>query len=126
MTKSIIRSKILHLQLTDPLGGDYTLLTDFIDGSIKYMLYDGHSSYGTKFPLSQLGMPKGVYLPVETKYKFPLSQLGMPKGVYLPVETKYEDETMEEFRDRVIDCVREHSRMVIVRIVENQVKFYQP
>jgi hypothetical protein len=50
----------------------------------------------------------------------------MPKGVYLPVETKYEDETMEEFRDRVIDCVREHSRMVIVRIVENQVKFYQP
>lgn len=105
MTKPIIRTKILHLQLTDPLGGDFTLLTEFIDGSIKYMLYDGHSSYGTRFPLSQLGMPNGVYL---------------------PIETRYEDETMEEFRERVIDCIREHSRMIIVKIVENQVKFYQP
>lgn len=105
MNKPIIRTKILHLQLRDPLGGDFTLLTEFIDGSIKYMLYDGHSSYGTKFPLSHLGMPKGVYL---------------------PVETRYEDETMEEFRERVIDAIREQSRMVIVRIVENQVKFYQP
>jgi hypothetical protein len=105
MSKPIIRTKILHLQLRDPVGGDYTLLTEIIDGSIKYMLYDGHSSYGTRFPLSQLGMPSGVYL---------------------PVETKYEDETMDEFRERVLEAIREQSRMIIVRVVENQVKFYQP
>ncbi len=103
MTKPISRTKILHLQLRDPSGGDYTLLTEFIDGSIKYMLYDGHSSYGTRFSLSQLNMPKGVYL---------------------PVEPAYEDETMEEFRNRVISMIEEESQMVIIRIVQSQIKFH--
>ena len=103
MKKHIEQTKILHLQLTDPFGGDMTLLCHLIDGSIKYVLYEGHSSYGTKYSLSKLKLPVNMYL---------------------PIETVYEDETMEEFRQRIIDMVQDHSELVIVKIIENQVKFF--
>ena len=105
MSKRVEFIKILHLQLRDPLGGDYTLLTNYMDGDIKHILYEGHSSYGTRQSLSLLGMPKGTYL---------------------PVDTKYEDETIEEFRERIIEMVREDARMIIVKIVDPKVKFFQP
>jgi len=103
MSKPLIKSKVLHLQLTDIGGGDYTLLTNLVDGSIKHILYNGHSSYGTKFSLAKLGLPNGMYL---------------------PVEPTYEDETIEEFRNRIIQMIEEESQMIIVRVVQTEVKFH--
>jgi len=96
-------TKIAHLQLTDGHGDNMTLLCNFVEGSIKYVLYEGHSSYGTKHSLAKLGLPRDMYL---------------------PIETSYDEETIEEFRERVIDMIQNHSKLVILRIVENQIKFF--
>jgi hypothetical protein len=95
-------TKIVHIQLFSPTRDEMTLLTNLVDGSIKHILYSGHSSYGTKLPLSMLGLPHGVHL---------------------PVDKLYDDETLYEFSQRILQMIEEDSHMVIYKVVDNNVTF---
>ena len=95
-------TKIVHIQLFSPAREEMTLLTNLVEGSIKHILYSGHSSYGTKLPLSMLGLPTGMHL---------------------PVDKLYDDETLHEFAQRIVQMIEEESHMTIYKVVDNNVKF---
>lgn len=85
--------KITHLHLEDPFGNPQTLICNLVEGSINYVFYGGHSSSGTPFSLSNLQCT-------------------------LPVDKISENETKEQFVQRIKDTINNKS---VCRVV-NEVK----
>lgn len=90
------KDKILQLHLHDPVtSNDYTFLCSLIDQEITYMAWEGHSSFGKRCGITRF----------------------MPKGVYLPVTKAWTGQSLDSFKQSLIDLVNEQSRAYIVREV---------
>lgn len=83
--------KIAHFQLRDYSENSYTLICNLKNGSISYVMYGGHGSSGIPFSLSNL------------QCTLPVAPL--------------EDETEEQFVDRIQYIIDKHS----VKYVESRV-----
>lgn len=90
--------KLCHLHLTDPYGNPKTLTCNLVDGSIRYSFYGGHSSSGTAFSLSNLQCS-------------------------LPVDKVSENETKEQFVQRVINTINHKSVCRVVNQVSTEITF---
>lgn len=90
--------KLCHLHLVDPYGNPKTLICNLKEGSISYVQYGGHSSSGTPFALSNLQCT-------------------------LPVDKVTEDETKEQFVQRVIDTINQKSVCRVVNRVSTELVF---
>jgi len=89
--------KVSHLHLEDPYGNPRTLICNLVEGSIKYVLYGGHSSSGTPYSISNLQCT-------------------------LPVDKISESETKEQFVQRIKDTINNKSVCRVVNEV-NEVIF---
>lgn len=90
--------KLCHLHLVDPYGNPKTLICNLKEGSISYVQYGGHSSSGTPYALSNLQCT-------------------------LPVDKISEDETKEQFVQRVIDTINQKSVCRVVNRVSTELVF---
>jgi hypothetical protein len=90
--------KICHLHLTDPYGNPKTLICSLKEGSISYVFYGGHSSSGTSYALSNLQCS-------------------------LPVDKESENETKEQFVQRVIKTINHESVCRVVNQVSTEITF---
>ena len=90
--------KIAHLQLEDSFKNKKTLVCLLENGSIKYSYYTGHSSSG-------------------------IGQFVGDIGCTLPVFKEREDETAEEFKDRLVKLINEKTNKKVVREVDVNIKF---
>ena len=80
--------KLSHLHLKDVYGNPKTLVCRLTEGSIRYTLYGGHSSSGTSFAVSNL-------------------------GVTLPIDKLNEEETKEEFTNRIKETINKSSYSIV-------------
>ena len=90
--------KILHLHLTDPFDNKQTLICNLKDGSIRYVYYGGWGDSGMPYSLSNL-------------------------QATLPIEKINEEETKEEFINRVIEIINKKSVCKVVKQVSISVTF---
>lgn len=90
--------KLCHLHLVDPYGNPKTLICNLKEGSIRYTFYGSHGSSGTPFALSNLQCT-------------------------LPVDKISEDETKEQFVQRIIDTINHKSVYRVVNEVSTEVTF---
>jgi len=90
--------KLCHLHLVDPYGNPKTLICNLKEGSIRYTFYGSHGSSGTPFALSNLQCT-------------------------LPVDKKTEDETKEQFVQRIIGTINHKSVYRVVNEVSTQITF---
>jgi hypothetical protein len=90
--------KLCHLHLEDPYGNPKTLICSLKEGSIRYTFYGSHGSSGTPFALSNLQCT-------------------------LPVDKKTEDETKEQFVQRIVDTINQVSVYRVVNEVSTQITF---
>ena len=90
--------KLSHLHLVDPYGNKQTLICKLKEGSISYTHYGSHTSSGTPFSLSNL-------------------------QCNLPVDKISDDETKEEFNQRIIDELNNNSVCRVVNEVSTQITF---
>jgi hypothetical protein len=102
--------KLFHLHLQDSMGNKQTLICRLKDGSINYILYGGTGSSGMPFALSNIQF-----------YKLENGNMCWMRDARLPVEN-LEGETLEQFKDRVIDMLN-HSTEKVIREVNTNVKF---
>ena len=82
--------KLSHLHLKDVYGNPKTLVCRLTEGSIRYSLYGGHSSSGTSFAVSNL-------------------------GITLPIDKLHEEETKEEFTNRIKETINKSSILLLMR-----------
>jgi|TARA_B100001093_G_scaffold519811_1_gene610657 hypothetical protein len=80
--------KLSHLHLKDVYGNPKTLVCRLSEGSIRYSLFGGHSSSGTPFAISNL-------------------------GISLPIDKVHEEETREEFSNRIKETINKSSYSVV-------------
>ena len=90
--------KLCHLHLEDPYGNPKTLICNLKEGSIRYTFYGSHGSSGTPFALSNLQCT-------------------------LPVDKISEDETKEQFVQRIIGTINHKSVYRVVNEVSTEVTF---
>lgn len=90
--------KLCHLHLVDPYGNPKTLICNLKEGSIRYTFYGSHGSSGTPFTLSNLQCT-------------------------LPVDKISEDETKEQFVQRIIGTINHKSVYRVVNEVSTEVTF---
>jgi hypothetical protein len=90
--------KLCHLHLEDSYGNPKTLICSLKEGSIRYTFYGSHGSSGTPFALSNLQCT-------------------------LPVDKKTEDETKEQFVQRIVDTINQVSVYRVVNEVSTQITF---
>ena len=90
--------KLCHLHLEDPYGNPRTLICNLKEGSIRYTFYGSHGSSGTPFALSNLQCT-------------------------LPVDKISEDETKEQFVQRIIGTINHKSVYRVVNQVSTEVTF---
>lgn len=90
--------KLCHLHLTDPYGNPKTLVCNLKEGSIRYTFYGSHGSSGTPYALSNLQCT-------------------------LPVDKVSENETKEQFVQRVVDTINHKSVCRVVNQVSTNVNF---
>lgn len=90
--------KLCHLHLVDPYGNPKTLICNLKEGSIRYTFYGSHGSSGTPFALSNLQCT-------------------------LPVDKISEDETKEQFVQRIIGTINHKSVYRVVNEVSTEVTF---
>ena len=102
--------KILHLHLADVRENKKTLIVRLKDGSIKYIMYGGTGSSGMGFSLSNIQF-----------YEITNGNMRWLKNASLPVEN-LPDETLEEFKERVIKMLNNSTHKVI-NVVNNKVTF---
>lgn len=90
--------KLCHLHLSDSFGNPTTLICSLKEGSIRYTMYGGHSSSGMGHALSNLQCT-------------------------LPVDKVSEDETKEQFVQRVINTINGESVCRVVNQVSTEITF---
>jgi hypothetical protein len=90
--------KICHLHLEDSMGNAKTLVCRLEDGSIRYVSFFGWGSSGMGNSLSNFQCD-------------------------LPMDKNSEDETVEQFKQRVIDTVNKKSIYRVVKEVSTNVVF---
>lgn len=90
--------KLCHLHLVDPYGNPKTLICSLKEGSIRYTFYGSHGSSGTPFALSNLQCT-------------------------LPVDKISEDETKEQFVQRIIGTINHKSVYRVVNEVSTEITF---
>ena len=90
--------KLCHLHLVDPYGNPKTLICNLKEGSIRYTFYGSHGSSGTPFALSNLQCT-------------------------LPVDKISEDETKEQFVQRIIGTINHKSVYRVVNEVSTEITF---
>lgn len=90
--------KLCHLHLVDPYGNPKTLICNLKEGSIRYTFYGSHGSSGTPYALSNLQCT-------------------------LPVDKISEDETKEQFVQRIIGTINHKSVYRVVNEVSTEVTF---
>lgn len=90
--------KLFHLHLEDPMGNPSTLICNLIQGSITYKYFNGHSSSGAPCSLSNLQCT-------------------------LPIDKTSEDETKEEFTNRVVKLINNKSVKRVLKQVSTQITF---
>tara|TARA_B110000444_G_scaffold257678_1_gene296688 strand:+ start:1831 stop:2103 length:273 start_codon:yes stop_codon:yes gene_type:complete len=83
--------KLSHLHLNDVYGNPKTLICRLKEGSIRYSLYGGHSSSGTAFATSNL-------------------------GITLPIDKLHDEETKEEFSNRILETINKSSYSVVNQV----------
>jgi len=103
--------KILHLHLEDSMGNKETLICRLKNGSLKYSLYGGHGSSGTPFSLRNI-----QYYEVTNG-----GNIRWLRDESLPVEA-LPNETLEEFKKRVINKLN-NSTSKVIREVSTNVSF---
>ena len=101
---------ILHLHLKDSMGNMSTLICRLDDGSIRYILYGGTGSSGTSFSVSNIQF-----------YEVINRKMNWLRDASLPIEN-LEDETLDQFKNRVIDMLN-HSTNKVVKEVNTNVSF---
>lgn len=90
--------KIFHLHLEDPFGNKQTLICKLKEGAISYLYYSSHGAGGTPFALSNMQCT-------------------------LPIDKISEEETKEEFTERVVELINTKSVCKVVNRVNTEVKF---
>lgn len=101
--------KIAHLHLADGYNNPYTLVCSLVDESIKYKFYSGYGSSGIPNSLRNIQF----YDIVNGNMKW------LDKS--LPLEN-YEDESIQEFRSRIIQMLN-NSTHPVVKEIKTQVTF---
>lgn len=92
--------KIFHFHIVDPMGNEKTLISNLKEGSIQYIFYSGTSSSGMPNSLSNLQLKGG-----------------------LPVDKKDENETKEEFKERVKSLINTQSVYRVINEVTTNITF---
>jgi len=90
--------KILHLHLLDGWKNKSTLICRLENGSINYSFFQGHSSAGTRFSLSNLNCT-------------------------LPIDKLYKNESLNFFKRRIKETIEKKSTYTIFNEVNNNIKF---
>ena len=90
--------KLCHLHLQDGFGNKETLVCHLKDGSIRYTLYGGWGDSGTSFATSNLQCT-------------------------LPIEKLNDNETKEEFVNRIIDTIQTKSVVKFIKQVSTEITF---
>lgn len=90
--------KIAHLHLQDGMGGKSTLICRLEEGSIRYTFYGGWGSSGIGYALSNLQCT-------------------------LPVEKINDDETVDQFKRRLIHTINHKSVERVIKEVDTNVTF---